>query len=182
MSINLLAGEQNNPEHKLRNPMGFVPVLSVMDDKGVAHHLGESTAILEWLEEKYPAKPTLPQDFFDRALVRQLIQIINSGIQPLHNLAVLNKACKTEEEKQSWVGLWVNKGLSAYETLVKDCAGKYSLGNMITQADFCLVPQIYTANRYQLDLSPYPTVKRIHDNLNKLDWCQKAHADRFKPT
>lgn len=181
VSVNLLANEQNSPEHRKRNPMGFVPVLEVLHAGGHNHYLGESTAIMEWLDETYPQKGLLPQDPYERAFVRQLVQIINSGIQPLHNLKVLNKVSSNDEEKKNWAQFWIRDGLAAYEKLIEKSAGKFSFKDTITMAELCLIPQIYTAHRYQVDLSPYPKIQKIHNHLSELDWVQRAHADQFAP-
>lgn len=181
VTVNLLAGEQKNPEHLARNPMGFVPVLKVEQPDGKIHHLGESIAIMEFLDEVSVQKSLLPQDPFDRAFVRQLVQIINSGIQPLHNLKVLNAAATDDAGKKKWAQIWIRDGLQAYETLILKTAKQFSFGDKVTMADLCLIPQIYTANRYQLDLAPYPTLCRVHDELTKLDWVKQAHADQFAP-
>ncbi len=170
-------GEQFLPEFKKINQASKIPVL---DHDGFI--IAQSTAILEYLEETFSQNPLLPVDKKKRAINRQLCQIINSDIQPLQNLSVLNELTKTyelkEDEKLKWIQHWMNLGLHSYESLVKTTAGLFSMGDDPTMADCFLIPQVYNAVRFKVDLSPYPTIERICNESQKLVAFQKAHPDQ----
>jgi maleylacetoacetate isomerase len=109
------------------------------------HTLVESVAIMHYLDETRPQRPLLPQDFHKRAKVRELCEIISSGIQPLQNLIVLIHV--GEEKKKEWAQHWITRGFRAVEKLLSTSAGKYCVGDEITLADCCLVPQVFNARR-----------------------------------
>lgn len=181
--IDLLKKEQQTPEHLKRNPSGAVPVLEITDNKNnVVGRIAESTAIIEWAEENFPKPPLLPGDSLQRARIRQLAQIINSGIQPVQNLKVQQYYSQDKEKQKEWSGHWIKKGLQAYEAAVQETAGKFSVGNEITMADLFLVPQCYNAERYEVSLQEFPTIAKINANALATEACQKAHPDRFKPS
>jgi maleylpyruvate isomerase len=159
----LRRGEHRQKDYLKINPQGFVPVL-VLED-GTA--LTQSLAIIEWLEESYPLPPLLPADAGARARVRSLCQLIACDILPLNNLRVLqylestlNAAPATRDE---WYRHWVATGFAALEeTLGRDAArGRFCFGDQPGIADVCLVPQIYNARRYSVDLTPYPRIVAI---------------------
>jgi len=167
--VNLLAGEQRSDEHKQLSPMGVVPCLLVD-----GRPLVESVAILEYLEEVAPEKPLLPRDPWRRARVRQLVELVNSGIQPLQNLAVLDQVSPDEGARKAWVRHFNERGLSALESSLVSIErefgpGRYSLGDELTLADIYLVPQVATALRHEVPLEGYPRVLRIYEACMKLD-------------
>ncbi|EDQ91880.1 uncharacterized protein MONBRDRAFT_21180 [Monosiga brevicollis MX1] len=160
--INLLKGEQRGEEYLAVNPMGEVPALQI--DSNL---LTQSVSIMEYLEETRPEIPILPRDPVLRAkasrAVRMLTEIITSGIQPVQNLRVLRK--HGLEHKMEW-GKWaITHGFDAFELLVSKTAGKYCVGDEITMADICLVPQVFNAERFDVDMKKYPTITRIHQAL-----------------
>ncbi len=166
--VNLRAGEQGNEEHKRLSPLGVVPCLLVD-----GRPLSESVAILEYLEEVAPEKPLLPKDPWARARVRQLVEFVNSGIQPLQNLAVLARVSSDEAVRQSWARHYIERGLAAFEAALASVeaefgSGRYSLGNDVTLADIYLVPQVGSAARFGVPLDPYPRIRRIHAECTKL--------------
>lgn len=169
VAINLLAGEQNSANYLSKNPGGYVPALEV-DGK----IFGESLAILEWLEEVYPEKPLLPADPIDRLRVRQISQLIVSGIQPVQNLAVLRRHSSDPNEQAKWASEWISSGLHKLEVLLQATAKKYCYGDTLTIADLCLVPQVYNAKRFNVDLSNLPVVSRINETCLKLPACEAA--------
>lgn len=179
VAVNLLAQEQFDPAHQARNPMGQVPVLEV-SEQGYTVRLAQSMAILEWLEERHPQVPLLPRDLDGRARVRTLAEHVNSGIQPLQNAIVL----RTLREKlpgyeKEWAASWVRRGLDALErALQSDQTGRYCHGDAPGLADCYLVPQLYGARRFGLDLTPYPTLRRIEEACAALPAFQAAHPDR----
>lgn len=160
--INLLQAEQTSPEHLERSPLGVVPCL-VIDGQP----LTESLAIIELLDELFPTPRLLPADPWQRARVRQLSEVVNSGIQPLHNLGTIRRVSADPEEQRAWARHWIERGLSAFEALLEKYGSpdsRYCVGDELTMADVCLVPQIYQARRFGADLSRFPRTMRVHDN------------------
>jgi maleylacetoacetate isomerase len=176
--VNLLEGEQRKEEYKRLNPMGYLPCLVVDGVKFV-----ESTAILELLEELHPEPPLLPKKPEDRARVRALVQIVNSGIQPLQNLTVLDRIGDDKERRLEWLRHFITRGLAAWEALATRFAeetaskGPYAYGDAFTSADVLLVPQLYAARRFGIDLSPYPTILRVDEATRELPFVKAAHPD-----
>jgi len=160
--------------HKL-NPQERLPVLV---DGGVP--VTQSLAILEYLEEIHPNPPLLPDDVADRAWVRAIAQLIACDIHPLNNLGVLRyletEFGADEAARRKWYQHWINQGFTALEeVLAKDPRVRtYCFGNRLTIADVCIVPQVYNANRFGVDMSAYPTLQRINDACLKLAVFAKA--------
>ena len=176
--VDLKSSEQRAAEHKVVSPMGVVPCLLVD-----GRPLSESVAILEFLEEVAPQKPLLPADPWRRALVRQLVELVNSGIQPLQNLAVLDHLSLDEPKRKSWVQHFNQRGLSALESSLayveKEFGpGQYSLGDDLTLADIYLVPQVATALRFEVPLDPYPRVERVYRACMKLEAAIASSPER----
>lgn len=169
-AINLLKQEQVSDEYKKLNPLGQVPALIVNENT-----LTQSISILEYLEEAFPQKPLLPKDLFKRAKVREVCEIIGSGIQPLQNLSVLQKIGET---KMEWGHFYIQKGFVALEQVLANSAGKYCVGDEVTIADCCLVPQVYNANRFKVDMAAFPVISRVHDALMSLDAFKAAHPSQ----
>lgn len=161
-------GEQHGSEHKRMNPMGQLPVLLVDGTP-----ISQSLAILEYLEETHPFPALLPKDPLARAKARQMAEVINSGIQPIQNLSVMQDLSKnhdfTREKTIAWSGNWIARGFEALETLAIEVGGRYSSGNHVTIADVCLVPQLYNGRRFGVDMERFPTLLRIENELNALD-------------
>lgn len=177
VSVHLLkdGGKQFTPEYEAMNPMRQVPTLEHRLPTGERRLLGQSVAIMEYLEELHPEPAMLPADALGRARVRQLVETINSGIQPLQNLSVMAKV--REEYKAdagAWTRYWVARGLQALEAEVKVTAGRYCYGDQVTLADACLVPQLGAAQRFGVELTPYPTLVAIGERLHALESVQKA--------
>ncbi len=150
-------GEQHLPEYRSINPQGLVPTYSDHDIT-----LSQSTAILEYLEERFPEPTFLPGDAVRRARARQLAQIVTCDIQPLTNLRVLaylRNVFKADQNALSiWFRHWLLDGLDALELwLTADRgASNYCVGDDVSLADICLVPQIYQARRFKLPLDDFP--------------------------
>lgn len=179
IGLNRNGGEQFQPEFKSLNPQALVPVLS---ENGLA--ISQSLAILEYLEEKYPEKPLLPESIEDRAYVRQLALAIACDIHPLNNLRVLKFLTGplnlSEEAKSTWIRHWIDAGLSALETELARSPKrkKFCLGNAPTLADVCLIPQLFNAQRFNVDLNVYPTLLAIDAECQKLPAFQNAHPGK----
>ncbi len=180
--IDLLSGEVEGPEHRKRNPLGYVPVFEVqLGGHSSPVYLGESLAMIEWLEEVQPEPRLLPGDALTRAKIRQLAEVINAGTQPLQNINAQDQHTQDPAEKKLWTQFWIQNGLQAYETLVQSSAGRFSVGDSITLADLCLIPQVYNAKRYDLSLAPYPILQRIYDAALATVECQASAPERFDP-
>ncbi len=176
--VNLRASEQLTDEHRQLAPMGVVPCLLVD-----GRPLTESVAILEFLEEVAPEKPLLPRDPWLRARVRQLVEHVNSGIQPLQNLAVLDHLSRDDGERQSWVRHFNERGLRAIESALVSVEKemgphRYAVGDELTLADLFLVPQVATALRFDVPIDPYPRVTRIYETCMKLDAAIASSPER----
>lgn len=165
--VSLLKGEQKSADYLSKNPQGLVPALGT--DNGL---LTQSMAILEWLEVNFPEPPLLPGDSWARAQIRAFAQSIACDIHPLNNLRVLKYLTGTlqlsEQQKNEWYAHWVAIGFAALEQQVQATAGKFCFANTPTMADICLVPQWYNAVRFNVDLSPFPTLQAIVDHCNSM--------------
>ena len=175
--VNLLHGEQVSDTHRSRNPSGYVPALDV---EGAT--LVESVAILEWLEEAFPSPALLPHALLDRAHVRALVEIINAGTQPLQNLWVLKQLFPGDADqaaKMAWARQVMGKGLGAFEELLarRDAGAPFCFGTHPTYADVMLVPQLYNARRFGVDLEPFPRIRRAEVACAELDAFKRAHPD-----
>jgi maleylacetoacetate isomerase len=176
VSVDLLGGEQDASAHRARSPLGAVPTLFID-----GHHLTESVAIVEYLEERFPDPPLYPRDPWPRARVRQLVELVNSGIQPLQNLAVLQQVSSDKAARKEWARHWNERGLQAYETLLATSeadglGGRFSVGDRLTAADLYLVPQLEAARRYGADLNRFPRALAVEAAALATE-----HADAARP-
>jgi len=163
--------------------MQFIPVLEVLSEEPRFPYLAESMAIIEWAEETHPSPPLLPVDPWERARVRQLAELINAGTQPLQNLRVQKYHSADETEQTKWNRHWSEHGLSAYEQLVQDTAGKFSFENQISLADLFLIPQCYNALRREIPIAKkFPTIHRIYMAALETEACKASAPERFQPS
>ncbi len=143
--------------------------------------IAQSVAILEFLDETFPAPALLPSSARERARVRQLVEVINSGIQPIANLSVLKylgRAMQQDESaRNAWTRHWIAGGFEALEKLLEQSAGRFAFGDEVTLADCFIVPQVYNANRFQVDLSPYPTLRRVSAEAEALPAFLRARPE-----
>jgi maleylpyruvate isomerase len=169
-------GEQLSDAYRAINPAMLLPALE--DDGNV---IGQSLAIIEYLEETQPQMPLLPSDPAGRARVRALALTVAADTHPLGNLRVLKyltgELAVPDEVKLAWQQHWLRTGMSSLESLLANDprTGRYCHGDTPTLADCCLVPQVFSAQRFGVDLAPYPTIARIHAACNELPAFQQAH-------
>lgn len=168
-------GQQFSEAYTALNPTALVPTLV---DGELA--IGQSMAILEYLEETHPEPALLPSDAAGRARVRAIAQTIACDIHPLNNLRVLKHLKKGlgvgDAARDDWYRHWIHVGLSALEAMLAGPAtGRYCHGDQVTLADVLLVPQVLNAKRYDCDLSSMPTVTRIAEACSELDAFIRAH-------
>jgi maleylacetoacetate isomerase len=168
--VHLRMGNQRAQDYLALNPQGLVPALA-LDDGRV---LTQSLAIIEYLDETHREPPLLPKEPAARARVRAIALSIACEIHPLNNLRVLNYLLGTlglaREQKDGWYRYWIDVGFEALEkALARDGAtGRFCHGERPTLADICLVPQMANARRFNIDVSPYPTLLRIESACNAL--------------
>lgn len=172
-------GEQNSEDYRDKNPMRQVPLLEFSDPKsGRLVRLTQSVAILEYLEEHFGGTPLLPPDPVARAKARQIAELVNAGIQPLQNLAVTQWVKnQLHGDDKAWVTHWVEKGLVSLEALVRETAGRFSVGNSVSMGDLFIVPELYYARTFPLSLDAYPTLLRIEAACMALPAFVSAHAE-----
>jgi maleylacetoacetate isomerase/maleylpyruvate isomerase len=175
--INLVDGIQSSADYKAINPQGLVPAL---EDNGKLYN--QSLAIIEYLEEVYPASfSLLPTDVTQKIRVKSLAYTIACDIHPLNNLRVLkylvNELQVTEQQKQDWYSHWIHEGFTALEqTLVQSkYTGRFCHGDQPSLADVCLVPQVFNAKRFNVSMDSFPTINRIVDACDKLMAFKTAH-------
>lgn len=175
VAVNLTAGEQHASAHVARNPWHSVPVLET-DEDGKTVLLPQSVAIVEYLEERFPTPSLFPKSRLGRARVRAMVELVNSGIQPLHNLQVNNYVKDVlKGDPKAWAATWIDKGLDALEAMAKDSSGTFMFGDEFTFADACLLPQLYGARRFaSVDAARVPTLVRIEATCLALDFVKKA--------
>ena len=175
--VHLAKGEQRAADYLDINPQGQVPALLID-----SHVLAQSMAILEYLEETRPDPALLPKDAAARALVRWMAQLIVADVHPINNLRVGNYLRSSfgqgDEGVQAWMRHWMGEGFRALEKLVTVHGGDYCHGDALTLADVCLVPQMYNARRFALDLAEFPALTAIEERCQTLSCFASAHPDK----
>jgi maleylpyruvate isomerase len=182
-AINLIqagGGAQHEPGYRALSPHGQVPTLEVHpSDGGPAWHLTQSLPIIEYLDDVHPGSPLLPQAARARALARAIAELINSGIQPLQNLATMAAVRNLGGDDRAWVQGFVASGLRALEQLVRASAGTCAVADHPTIADCALVPQLYAARRFDVALDGCPTLLAVEAHLlATYPAVAAAHPDR----
>ena len=174
--VDLRAGDQRSATFRALNPQGLVPALETAD--GV---LTQSSAIIEWLEERYPEPPLLPSAPGDRATVRAMAMAIACDIHPLGNLRVLKFLKQPLGHEQpaidAWIAHWIGEGFAALETMIARHGGRFAFGDSLTIVDCHLVPQFYAAQRFAVDCSPYPRLTESARNAMAEEPVRCAHPD-----
>ena len=178
VDVSLLNGDQRSPEHLARNPQGFVPVLDV--GEGV---LTQSLAILDYLDAKHPEPRFVPADPLARSRTLAMALTVACDIHPLNNLRVLNYLKRElsieEQARNDWYRHWVVQGFDALEQMAGE--GPFLGGDAPDMADICLVPQLFNARRFEVDLTPYPKLVAADTAAQRLEAFAAAHPDRVKP-
>jgi maleylacetoacetate isomerase len=154
--VELRTGEQRSDAFLALNPQGLVPALEV--DGQV---LTQSLAILEWLEERHPDPALLPGPSADRAVVRAMAAIVACDIHPLNNLRVLKAVGVLGAVQNDWAAQWIAPGFDALEALISRHGRGWSFGDQPSLADCFLVPQVFSARRFEIDVSAWPRIAAI---------------------
>lgn len=182
VSVDLAGGAQKEQPYRAENPQGAVPYF-VDDDV----RIGQSLAIMEYLDEKYPQNPLIFGNAQDRAYIRQMALLVACDIHPLNNLKVwkgyVGKVLGAgEKQSQDWYAHWIHEGFTAYEALLEKqgMAGDFTCNDQPSMADLCLIPQIYNARRFNVDLSNYPRICAIEKNCMAMDSFQKAAPEAHR--
>ncbi len=166
-SVHLIknGGEQHTAEYLALNSTELVPTFIDGDVK-----LHQSLAIIRYLDEKYPQMPLYPENIEQKAIVDALALDVACEIHPLNNLRVQqflsSEFSLTDKQKLTWQHHWMNSGFKAIELQLAETSGLYSVGDNITVADLCLVPQVYNAKRFSLNMKPYPLIEKIVAQCN----------------
>ena len=168
VSVNLLKAEQQSEDYLALNPQGLVPAMELSG--GVT--LGQSVALLEWLEESYPEPALLPREPLEKARVRSAVNSITCDIHPICNLSVTNYLKEHFQADQddviAWYVHWMHRGFAALEQVLEQNGSQYCFGAQPGMADLCLVPQIFNARRFDIPLEQFPNITRVVDNCNAL--------------
>ena len=161
-------GEQHGEPYKELNPVGEVPTLVVRDPQAqVVTRLAQSVAILEYLEETHPEPALLPSEVTLRAKTRQLVEIVNSSIHPVQNLKVMRQLTADFGTDRAanfhWAKRWIARHFVGLERLVAETRGRYAMGDAITLADVAIVPQVFNARRFGVEMEPFPCLTAVDD-------------------
>ena len=173
ISVHLVnnGGEQHSASFHQLNPQHLVPAFVDSGEQGELT-LSQSLAIIEYLEDKYPDHHLLPRNIEDRAIVRSMAQAIACEIHPLDNLRVLqylvNEMGVSEADKMRWYHHWIHVGFTALEVQLGQYSGRFCFGDTPSLADICLIPQVYNAKRFNLELATYPNIVRIWHECQQL--------------
>ncbi len=171
-------GEQHRDAYRALNPQQQVPTLL-----HEGHVLTQSLAILEYLDERFPQVPLLPADAAGRARVRALAQLVACDIHPINNLRVMQHLERSlqlpADARTQWTLHWIAEGFASMEALLANSrdTGAFCHGDRPGLADICLLPQLYNAHRFGLDLAPYPTLRRIEAACQALDAFDRARPE-----
>jgi len=181
IDVNLLEGAHKGESYQMLNPQGLVPTIEL---DGML--FTQSVAIIEYLAETHPAAGLMPEDALDRQRVRTLSHAIAMDIHPVCNLGVTQHITKTfdvgKDEVRDWFQHFISQGLTAYEGMLQQQSdSKFSFDDTPSMADCCLMPQLYNARRWEVDLSDRERILEIENNCQNHPAFQTAHPDKFAP-
>jgi maleylpyruvate isomerase len=176
--INILKRDQFADAYRAKNSMSQVPTLEVTEDDGTVHALNQSLPIMEFLDERFPGIPLLPKDPYLRARTRALAELINSGIQPLQNLSVTNVVKNLGADVTVWTKGFIETGLAAFAAAAGESAGKFCVGDEVSIADCCLVPQLASARRFGADVARHERLLAIEERCLALPAFKQAAPDQ----
>lgn len=177
-------GEQRLAEYSAKNPMQQVPFLEFDAPLALAsgvtlHGIAQSLAIIEYLDELHPEPPLLGVSPGERARVRWLSEMINSGIQPLQNLFVMQEVERLAPgQSKPWSTQFIERGLLALERSVAAGRSVFLAGAAPSMADICLIPQLYNARRFNIDVAQYPRLQAVEAECLKLEAFHSTHPDQ----
>ncbi|MAK55727.1 MAG: maleylacetoacetate isomerase [Pusillimonas sp.] len=179
--VNIRVMEHKAEEYVRKNPAANVPLL--VDDNGF--ELGQSMAIADYLDARFPEPRLIPADLEKRARVLEVANLISCDMHPLNNLRVLRYLVKelgvSDEQKNTWYHHWIAEGFKSLEALLERAdSGDYCFDNQVSLADCCLVPQVANAARMKCDLTPYPRVMKVYEHCTSLP-AFKAAAPANQP-
>ena len=176
VDYDLRMGAHKDPSYRSIAPAGLVP--AVEHD---GHAYVQSLAILEWLEERWPEPALLPKPLDQRAIVRGMALTIGADIHPLNNLRVLkylkNEFERPQEEIDSWIAHWIQEGFAALEVLIARHGDGFAFGTTPTIADCFLVPQVFNAERFNVDLIAFPNIRAVAEKARALPAFAAAHPE-----
>lgn len=172
-------GEQNNLAYRSLNPIGGVPTL-VHVDQGQQKIIGQSLAIMEYIDDIKPElSPLFPKDPYTKSQVKQFCENINADTHPYSNLKTLQYLEKEfqadQDKKNKWIQHWIDLGLAACETMITKQSGSFCFSDTLTAADLCLVPQLVSAERFQVDIKKYSHLYRVYNHCLTIEAFKKAH-------
>lgn len=170
-------GEQHQQSYRRKNPLRQVPTLEVVEGDDT-RYLTQSLAICRYLDARWPEPAAVPADPWLGAKCWQLAEMINSGIQPLQNLGVMQRLAAFDVNGKEWAAEWIASGLRAVEQEAAPVAGDFAVGDRPSLADACIVPQLYNGRRFGCDLGDLPTLLRIEAACRKHPAFAEAHPDR----
>ncbi|HEY1097801.1 MAG TPA: maleylacetoacetate isomerase [Myxococcota bacterium] len=179
IGVNIAPGkdEQKSDAFRAKNPLAQVPILAFVGGGLDGRTLTQSLAVIELLDELVPTPALLPSTAWGRAQARMLAEIVNSGTQPLQNLTVQGQIKSLGGDVNAWLLRVIGDGLTALEHAAQQSAGRYLVGDDVSVADCCLVPQLYGARRFNVPLEAYPTLLAVEANCAALPAFAAAHPD-----
>jgi maleylacetoacetate isomerase/maleylpyruvate isomerase len=176
VGVNLLAGEQHKPAYRAVNRQRLTPALDIGDGDVMT----QSLAILEYLDETYPEPALLPGDARARARIRAMAMVIACDVHPLNNTRVaraLEAMDVSPVRRAKWTERWIIDGFQTLEPMIAEFGKGYAFGDTPTLADCCLIPQVYSANRFGVSLEPFPAIAAVADRAASHPAFMAAHPD-----